>query len=175
MSGSHSSQKLLSPYALTAPSLKSTSMQVPVPRDSKVISKFLGSSFEVINWKSSIWITFTWVDRKCSTKQQRIKSVCYLSNYLKCEIVCVHFVQKSFILTEEEVLCNYRDIMPTLVRKVEGYSKLVARKFVRHIENPERELLTCKLVLRQPWLLFYPTSSPLVVLMTSMVSTVAFS
>ena len=76
--------------------------------------------------------------------------MCYLSNYLKCEIVCVHFVQKSFILTEEEVLCNYRDIMPTLVRKVEGYSKLVARKFVRHIENPERELLTCKVVFWQP-------------------------
>ena len=59
-------------------------------------------------------------------------------------MVCEHFVQKSFVVSEEEVLCNDGDIVPTLVRKVERDSKLVGGKFIGDIENPQRELLSCK-------------------------------
>ena len=65
-----------------------------------------------------------------------LKQIRYLAHNLKCEIVCEHLVQKSFVLGEEEVLCNHRDIVPTLVRKVERDSELVGGKLVGHIENP---------------------------------------
>ena len=117
----------------------------------------------------------------CLARLQQIwNPIRYLSHNLKCEIVCENIVQKSFIFSEEEVLCNDRDIMPALVRKIERDSKLMGREFVRHIENPKRELLSCKVKLFQ--LLFFPTAghfnvgyySPSVVLMISIVSTVAF-
>ena len=95
----------------------------------------------------------------------------YLSNNLKSEIISVHFVQKSFILSEEEVLCNNGDIVPTLVREVERYPELVGRELVRYCEDSEGQILSCKVVLSTIVFIFL---SPLVVLMISMVSTVAF-